>query len=162
MKTEEDEAFDDLAKKQSAWGGGFKAKQAMAADKLQEPAHCQCTACKDGILHASDCAVHNGPAYPAGPCDCGVAQEPVAYLVIGPYEKQAFADISAAQSYCNGLNKGFGEDVYIVSPLNTTPPQRPWVGLTDDELADLWYKESLDWMEFACAHEAALKEKNFD
>ena len=40
--------------------------------------------------------------------------------------------------------------------------QRQWVGLTDDELADLWYKESLDWMEFACAHEAALKEKNFD
>lgn len=21
--------------------------------------------------HASDCAVHNGPAYEAGPCDCG-------------------------------------------------------------------------------------------
>lgn len=21
--------------------------------------------------HASDCALHNGPAYPAGPCDCG-------------------------------------------------------------------------------------------
>ena len=34
MKTEEDEAFDDLAKKQNAWGGGFKAKQAMAADKF--------------------------------------------------------------------------------------------------------------------------------
>jgi hypothetical protein len=38
--------------------------------------------------------------------------------------------------------------------------KRPWVGLTDDALADLWYKESLDWMEFARAHEAALKEKN--
>jgi len=38
--------------------------------------------------------------------------------------------------------------------------KRPWVGLTDDELADIWYKESLDWMEFARAHEAALKEKN--
>jgi hypothetical protein len=38
--------------------------------------------------------------------------------------------------------------------------KREWVGLTDDELADLWYKESLDWMEFARAHEAALKEKN--
>jgi hypothetical protein len=75
MKTEEDEAFDELARKQGAWGGGFKAKQAMAADKMQEPMHCQCTACKDGILHASDCAVHNGPAYPAGPCDCGVAQK---------------------------------------------------------------------------------------
>ena len=22
--------------------------------------------------HASDCAVHNEPAYPAGECDCGV------------------------------------------------------------------------------------------
>jgi len=38
MKTPEDEAFDEMAKKQDAWGGGFKAKQAMAADKLQEPA----------------------------------------------------------------------------------------------------------------------------
>jgi hypothetical protein len=72
MKTPEDEAFDELARKQGAWGGGFKAKQAMAADKLQEPAHCQCPACKDGIIHASDCAVHNGPAYSLGPCDCGV------------------------------------------------------------------------------------------
>ena len=22
-------------------------------------------------LHASDCSIHNGPAYPPGPCDCG-------------------------------------------------------------------------------------------
>jgi len=39
-------------------------------------------------------------------------------------------------------------------------PQREWVGLTDDELADLWYKESLDWMEFGRAADAKLKEKN--
>jgi len=64
MKTEEDEAFDNLAKRQGAWGGGFPAKRAMAADKL----------------HWSDCAVHNGPAYPAGECDCGVAQEPINLL----------------------------------------------------------------------------------
>jgi hypothetical protein len=36
MKTEEDEAFDDLAKKQGAWGGGYQAKRKMAADKLWE------------------------------------------------------------------------------------------------------------------------------
>lgn len=24
-----------------------------------------------GDGHASDCAVHNGPAFPPGPCDCG-------------------------------------------------------------------------------------------
>ena len=46
-----------------------------------------------------------------------------------------------------------------IIPLYTAP-QRPWVGLTDDELANLWYKESLDWMEFAQAIEAKLKEKN--
>jgi hypothetical protein len=33
MKTKEDEAFDDLAKKQGSWGGGFPAKRRMAADK---------------------------------------------------------------------------------------------------------------------------------
>ena len=37
MKTPEDEAFDDLAKRQGDWGGGYPAKKAMAADKLQEP-----------------------------------------------------------------------------------------------------------------------------
>ena len=26
---------------------------------------------KDNIIHFSDCAVYNEPAYPAGPCDCG-------------------------------------------------------------------------------------------
>jgi len=34
--------------------------------------HCMCEACKDGVLHWSDCAVHNEPAYPRGECDCGV------------------------------------------------------------------------------------------
>lgn len=37
MKNEEDEAFDELAKRQGHWGGGFPAKRQMAADKLQEP-----------------------------------------------------------------------------------------------------------------------------
>jgi hypothetical protein len=37
MKTPEDEAFDDIDRRQRWWGGGFPAKRAMAADKLQEP-----------------------------------------------------------------------------------------------------------------------------
>jgi hypothetical protein len=57
MKTQEDEAWEEMERRQGA--GGFPAKRAMAADKL----------------HWSDCAVHNGPAYPAGPCDCGVTQK---------------------------------------------------------------------------------------
>jgi hypothetical protein len=31
--TEEDEAFDEIARKQGMWGGGFQAKRAMAADR---------------------------------------------------------------------------------------------------------------------------------
>ena len=38
---------------------------------MNKTEHCQCVACKDGTIHASDCAVHNMPAYPNGPCDCG-------------------------------------------------------------------------------------------
>lgn len=29
--------------------------------------------------HASDCAVHNGPALPVGPCNCGEADLPAGY-----------------------------------------------------------------------------------
>jgi hypothetical protein len=36
MKTPKDEAFDELAQRQGMWGGGFQAKRAAAADKLQE------------------------------------------------------------------------------------------------------------------------------
>jgi len=59
--------------------------------------------------------------------------EPVAYLVTGPYEKQPFATIGAAASYCKGLNKGFGENAYTVNSLYTTPQpaQKP---LTDEQL----------------------------
>jgi hypothetical protein len=34
---------------------------------------CQCAACTS-TPHASDCSVHNEPAYPNGPCDCGAEQ----------------------------------------------------------------------------------------
>jgi transcription elongation factor Elf1 len=41
-----------------------------------------------------------------------------------------------------------------------TTSQRTWVGLTDEEHCDIWYKESLDWMEYGKAIEAKLKERN--
>jgi len=151
MKTPEDEAFEEIERRQ---GGGFPAKRAMAADKLQEPlhvvqsngkhspllthmmnkrttpsAHCQCTACKTGIIHASDCAVHNGPAYPAGECDCGVAQEPVAWtlLLIGEHH----GVIGKAGEQFLGHPKHYERvDVY------TAPPKRPWIGLEKSDMPD--------------------------
>jgi len=41
MKDEEDEAFDELAKRQGDWGGGFKAKQGMAMHKTQDQNICR-------------------------------------------------------------------------------------------------------------------------
>ena len=46
---------------------------------LAQPEQCQCPNCRV-TLHASDCAVHNEPAYPKWACNCGAQpeQEPVA------------------------------------------------------------------------------------
>jgi hypothetical protein len=162
MKTPEDEAWEEMERRQ---GGGFPAKRKMAADKL----------------HWSDCAVHNGPAYPAGPCDCGPTQpadNPYGYdwsMLEAAQEslrehmariKELEAQLAqpaqeiVAWMQADHEHISLWEDVYHTIPLYTNPQQRPWVGLTDDALADIWYKGSLDWMEFARAHEAALKEKN--
>jgi hypothetical protein len=50
------------------------------------------------------------------------------------------------------------------TPLYTTPPQREWVGLTDEEIDALWqeWKDAvcLDHKTWAKAIEAKLKEKN--
>ena len=45
-----------------------------------DPCHC-CGAeekepCKHPVAHRSDCAVHNEPAYPNGPCNCGTEDSP--------------------------------------------------------------------------------------
>jgi len=67
MRTEEDEAFDDLARKQGAWGGGFKAKQAMAADKQywnEDEWRRNNWRCGHGWLRGEQCEI------------CNAAQEP--------------------------------------------------------------------------------------
>ena len=78
---------------------------------------CQCPECQVKP-HASDCAVHNEPAYPKGKCNCGAQpeQEPVAYQDTA--EKSRLETVPA---------KG--------TLLYATPPQRK--PLTDEEI---------DWM----------------
>jgi len=156
MKTEEDEAFDDIAKRQGAWGGGYQAKRAMAADKLQEPSATRpCRSC--GGTGERWTGIDEAPTSICKPCDgtgqialAQPAQEPVAWI-----EK----DVLPLTHIIKAVVRREKDETYT-EPLYTTPPKREWVGLTDDELADLWYKESLDWMEFARAHEDKLKEKN--
>jgi hypothetical protein len=42
---------------------------------MEESQNCQCEACRDGTIHASDCAVHNMPAIENGVCDCAVKEQ---------------------------------------------------------------------------------------
>ena len=87
---------------------------------------CQCPECKV-LLHASDCAVHNEPAYPKGECNCGAQpeQEPVAWATrMGEYAHIKW-----------GAKRPEYPIVYEI-PLYTTPPQRQ--PLTDEELFKLW------------------------
>jgi len=125
MKTPEDEAFDDLARRQGMWGGGFPAKRAMAADKLQEPVSFPCCGYTDAIKWNQ----FNGVVQ----CHmCG----------------QIYTASNAKQCF-------------------TTPLQRPWVGLTDEQrLTALKFIDPqtarfpLGFKQFAEAIEQLLKEKN--
>jgi hypothetical protein len=45
------------------------------------------------------------------------------------------------------------------APWNTTPPQRTWVGLTDEDRLEL-AKAQHGWEDLLIATEAKLKEKN--
>jgi len=45
-------------------------------------------------------------------------------------------------------------------PLYAAPPQREWVGLTDDEIKSLLWEARVDNLAFARAIEAILKTKN--
>jgi hypothetical protein len=90
------------------------------------------------------------------------AQEPVAWRTFdgeGGYDYRAY-DMN--EHYAEEWNKRNPNHKGWVEALYTTPPQRPWVGLTDGErleaagidAADEWFWEVVE------AIEAKLKEKN--
>ena len=127
MKDAEDEAFDEIARRQGAWGGGFKAKQAMAADKLQE----------DLINYGTSWSQDGKRIDPMS-----VYKEPLAWMCS-----------SFDGEPCEQTNHDECENPI---PLCTLPPQRPWVGLTDEEI-DAWTPEIHGVIR---SIEQALKEKN--
>jgi hypothetical protein len=50
------EEWDDLDRKIRSWDEWRKKREK-----------------EEAVQHASDCAVHNAPALPIGPCDCGAS-----------------------------------------------------------------------------------------
>jgi hypothetical protein len=146
MKNEADEAFDDMARRQGMWGGGFPAKRAAAVDKLQEPAQEQeedwgalaekqlasikrdtQASFEDAMVRATHKVMAEFEAQPA--------QEPVAKARIDE-----------------------DDDIQVY--------KRPWVGLTDEEIDKKYWamprinKPQPTQLEFARAIEQMLKEKN--
>ena len=89
MKTEEDEAFEDIERKQ----GGFQAKREAALDRL--------------VQEQERLGLYDLAPQPA--------QEPVALVIDGVLVKSALPEKYTGHFY-------------------TTPPQRPWVGLTDADI----------------------------
>jgi len=158
MKTEEDEAFDDLAKKQGDWGGGFKAKRAMAADKLQEPiykitvidnAHPKGIPFEDWVQPTQDVDYWIREATAARQAELALRRELEAL----------------AQPAQDGKCK-LCVDGCAACDARAQPAQREWVGLTDEEIRDCLGPEAVcippGWSRLTRAIEAKLKEKNND
>ena len=174
MRTEEDEAFDDLAKKQGSWGGGFKAKQDMAMHKTQDQNICRhykqwqhCHIC-DLESQAAELAgikaildeyglqaidfVADFKAALAQP-----AQEPVSFPCCG------YTDANAIRwNQFNGVVQCHmcGQVYTVAQPAQE---QRPWVGLTDEEIAQGNKESWVDRQAFESAvwwASEKLKEKN--
>ena len=82
-------------------------------------------------------------------------QEPVAWAML--HDNGHYIDAIHPDEHARVEGK-------YIHPLYTTPPQRTWVGLTDDEI--LKFRDIVpntlgyDLIEFAQAIEAKLKEKN--
>ena len=63
------------------------------------------------------------------------------------------------RTYGNLHHQNFGNSI----PLYTSPPAQPWVGLTDEQIQAIAFeavKDNWDWLKFARAIEAKLREKN--
>lgn len=83
-------------------------------------------------------------------------QEPWGYISHKSWKMPVF--VEADNLEVSGLP--FNNPNY--TPVYKTPPQREWVGLTNNEISDLWNAPGDSGTEFARAIEAKLKEKNYD
>ena len=92
-------------------------------------------------------------------------QEPVAWEQFYPDigKPQLRQEPSITKTGCGILTLHLGfDDLPDGTKFYTTPPKRPWVGLTDEQISQLWISTSPYFNEddFARAVEAKLKELN--
>jgi len=158
MKTPEDEAFEDIERRQ---GGGFPAKRAMAADKQNAELMEWCQAAMDKINSDFDKEyIKYREAYREAFFKGHIVphQEPVAWMC---------SDQSLLHKGYSWFSSSCGGAWNI--PVYTTPPKRPWVGLTNEDRKAVLLTAYKEWEceeLLLCAREdyllieQALKEKN--
>jgi len=183
MKDAEDEAFDDLAKRQGDWGSGYQAKRAAAMDKInsdfdeqykkshaelakyraeaqpaQDPVEClDCGSNNVGIPATYDSLVNSVKSQPV--------QEPPSEwagikAILDEYGLQAIdfvADFKAALA--QPAQEPDLTAVYMSGLYDGKKKKHPWVGLTDEEISEL-IRATYNTGSFVRAIEAKLKEKN--
>jgi hypothetical protein len=149
-----------------------KLKEALAEHAMrevqrlgQEIEQCQCPECQIKP-HASDCAVHSEPAYPKGKCDCGAQPEQEQEQKIGcvnhdcdQCKAQPEQEPVAWMDKYGEIYKDVPEVLSTDKPLYTTPPQRTWVGLPDEEIKTIEEMALTKRMAIEMAI-AIVKEKN--
>ena len=92
--------------------------------------------------------------------DAQPEQEPVAWAVVGEGKFGEYKIGRETESNLDALKYWTNRD-YSLVPLYTTPPKRPWVGLTKDDINECYGRAWSDLnLEIHTAIEAKLKEKN--
>jgi len=189
MKDAEDEAFDDLAKRQGNWGGGFPSKRAMAADKLWDKPSVAFDEWWNGDNDESTnpFRLESGAYWAWAGWKAALAQPPL------PVQRQPLTGEQAKKIFrmareledtgrLTSLSEGAEREAflqknreiqcaiedYLRNITETTPPLpvqpvRPWVGLTAEDILALFDEHNLygsKLVEFARAVETKIKEKN--
>jgi len=152
MKTEEDEAFDDLARKQGHWVGGFNAKRQAAMDKINSHFDAEYKKMhEDRAMYGTSWSKDGERIDPASVYLEKPAQEPVAWM---------YDWLCDGKLITGWIAHNEAEIPKLVAsnirPLYTTPPKREWVGLTDEDGCDM----HREWWDGELWAEAKLKERN--
>jgi hypothetical protein len=161
MKTLEDEAFDDLTRRQGMWGGGFPAKRQAAMDKINsyfdevyKKMH------EDRAMYNTSWSKNGERIDPASVYLEEPAQEPVAMYGHCPLCR---AKGVSRERRLNGNDLCERGHIYP-SRDSITPPKREWVGLTLDEIEELFQSaagaDEETVIRFARLIESKIKEKN--
>jgi hypothetical protein len=150
MKTPEDEAFDELAKRQGMWGGGFNAKRQAAMDKINSDFDEEYIKYRD--------------AFPKG--YLAPQQEPVAFkhMMLWVHYLKRPSDFGQHMNIPSGFSAGdCWELANELERFIKNQLKREWVGLTDDERNKILMSDKPSWERHIAEEiEAKLKEKNFD